>query len=84
MTENEQMPESADMRRIERCLSDLIDSPVANRCITCSHVRHNELGYCQIKGCACGDGTTVGDCARIVRRDLPKVLSVPPAGGGAR
>lgn len=63
-----------DLRRIERCLQGLIDSPVGNRCITCGHVKHNELGYCQNGECACGDGTTVAGAASIIRRDLPRVI----------
>lgn len=61
---------AVDERRIERNLQDLIDSPVANRCVVCGHVSHNELGYCQVGQCTCSTGTTVEGVARIIRRDL--------------
>jgi hypothetical protein len=71
----------ADRRRVERAIQSLIDSPIGNRCVTCGHVKHNELGYCQNGQCICGDGTTVAGLAGIIRRDLTSVLS--PASGSA-
>lgn len=64
----------ADRRRVARCIEDLLESPIGNRCVTCGHVKHNELGYCQNGQCGCENGTTVEGIARILRRDLKAVL----------
>jgi hypothetical protein len=71
LTEAEQRAE----RRMEKRLAEMVESPAGNRCITCGHVKHNELGYCQTGQCICGDGTTVAGQAAIIRRDLPGILA---------
>lgn len=65
---------NAEAARIERCLTDLLESPIANRCVVCGHVKHNDLGYCQTGQCPCSSGVTVGSIAVIIRRDLPAML----------
>lgn len=63
------------LSRVEKNLATLVNSPHANRCIECGHVRHNELGYCQVGQCICGSGTTFSGLAGIVRRDLRAALA---------
>lgn len=66
-------------KTVERRLRSLVDSPIGNRCVTCGHVKHNDLGYCQNGDCTCENGCTVAGLAGIVLRDLP--LISPPGGG---
>lgn len=54
----------------DRRLDYYLESPLGGRCLTCGHVKHNDLGYCQTGQCACNDGTTVATLATIIRRDL--------------
>ena len=66
-------------QRVERRLAFYDKSPIGNRCVTCGHVKHNDLGYCQNRDCDCEDGTTVAGLASMIRRDLAARPAVWPA-----
>ncbi len=65
----------ANERRIRRNLDALKDGAAARRCVSCPHLTHNDLGYCQTSSCSCSNGTTVAGTAMIIARDVDAMLA---------
>ena len=65
---------------LRRYAGYLKDSPIGNRCLDCGHVRHNDLGYCQIGECSCEYHNSIEGLGRLIERDLDALLTrvTPP------
>lgn len=61
-------------RSVERNLAEIMDSEAGKRCVSCAHVKHNDLGYCQVGQCSCTVGTSLAGTASIVLRDASILL----------
>lgn len=61
-------------RRVERNLADIMDSEAGKRCVSCAHLKHNDLGYCQVGQCSCTVGTSLAGTASVVLRDASVLL----------
>lgn len=61
-------------RRVERNLADIMDSEAGRRCVSCAHLKHNDLGYCQVGQCSCTVGTSLAGTASVVLRDASALL----------
>jgi hypothetical protein len=76
-----------DRGSVARNLRLLIEGGAGKHCVICDHVRHNDLGYCQIDGCICETGVTVAGTAQIILRNLREAVErdrTSPAGAVAK